>query len=227
MQLIAPNIWTHDGSTVPFYTIPFTTRMTVVRLGSGGLWIHSPEKLVDQLVDELAALGPVEYLVSPNKLHHLFISEWTSRYPNARSYGAPGLVRKWPDVAFDAELKDGPEPDWDGEIDQLVFRGSFVMEEVVFFHKASRTLILTDLIENFPASHLQGWKLHLAKMAGIIAPNGRTPLDWRLTFSDRKTARACLNKMISWQPQNIIVSHGKCVFGGGTEFLERSFSWLT
>lgn len=66
MLEVAEDIWTHDGSVVPFYTIPYTTRMTIIRLSSGALWIHSPEKLVD----ELAALGTVEYLVSPNKLHH-------------------------------------------------------------------------------------------------------------------------------------------------------------
>lgn len=154
----------------------------------------------------------------------MFLTQWTRRYPKAKSYAAPGLVHKRPDVAFDAELGDQPEPDWDREIDQLVFRGSFVMEDAVFFHKASRTLILTDLIENFPESHLHGWKLRVARMAGIIAPNGRTPLDWRLTFLGRRTAKACLAQMLRWQPRNIIVSHGECVFGGGTEFLARSFN---
>jgi hypothetical protein len=79
--------------------------------------------------------------VSPNKLHHLFLPEWKDRWPHARLYAAPGLGRKKKRLHFDAELGDEPESLWMTDIDQVVFRGSFAMEEVVFFHRASRTAI--------------------------------------------------------------------------------------
>ena len=52
-------------------------------------------------------------------------------------------------MEFDAPLTDKAPELWSDEIDQLIFKGSSVIEEVVFFHKSTKTLIVTDLIENF------------------------------------------------------------------------------
>ncbi len=230
MQLkkIGEQIWTYEGSTVRFYGFPFPTRMTVVRLKDGGLWIHSPEKLNNELRDELLSLGPVKYLISPNKLHHLFLSDWIKEYPEAYKYSSPGLSGKRKDIEFDAELTDKAEKEWQAEIEQALFRGSPLMEEVVFYHRESNTLILTDLIENFNPLTLNRWQRMLARFAGILHPNGKMPIDWRVSFliGDRVKARESLETMLSWAPQNIVLSHGECVFGGGTDFITKSFSWL-
>ncbi len=229
LQPVADDLWIYQGTTVPFYGFPFPTRMSVVRLAGDLLWIHSPEKLNDELRQELSALGRVAYLISPNKLHHLFLAEWLEAYPTAASYAAPGLIEKRPDLRFDGELRAAAESAWAERIEQTLFRGSRVMEEAVFLHKASRTLILTDLIENFEPASLKGWQRLLARVAGILAPNGRTPIDWRLTFrfGERDQARAALQTMLDWRPENIILSHGRCIFGDGTAFLAESFSWLS
>jgi hypothetical protein len=228
LQQVDSDIWTYDGSTVSFYGFPFPARMSVVRLPGNRLWIHSPEQLNDALQRELAALGEVTWLISPNKLHHLFLDEWLQAYPEARSYAAPGLMEKRRDLRFDAELADQAEAEWADEIAQTLFRGSRAMQEAVFFHKPSRTLLLTDLIENFDPATLNGWQRGVARFAGILAPHGKTPVDWRVTFrlGDKEKARAALETMLGWEPENIIVSHGNCIMGGGTKFLENSFSWL-
>jgi len=126
------------------------------------------------------------------------------------------------------ELEDKPEKEWYTDIDQIIFRGSPAMEEVIFCHKPSKTLILTDLIENFNPTTLNRWQRILARLAGILHPNGKMPLDWRISFlfGDKNKAKKSLEKMLSWAPQNIVLSHGECVFGGGDEFLRKSFSWL-
>ena len=230
MQLsrFADEIWTYEGSKVRFYGFPFPTRMTVVRLNAGTLWIHSPEKLTDALQQELRELGEVAYLISPNKLHHLFLSKWIEAYPSARTYAAPGLVEKRRDITFDAALTEVTEAAWQSQIDQTIFRGSPAVEEVVFYHKPSRTLILTDLIENFDPDTLNWWQQALARFAGIVYPTGKTPIDWRLTFyfGSREQARQSLRTMLGWGAQNIILSHGKCIIGGATDYLKKSFAWL-
>ena len=96
------------------------------------LW--SPIALTSELAEELEKLGEVRCLVAPNKLHHLFLTEWAERYPGARLHAAPGLAKKRPDLTFSAELGDGSPPEWQSEIDQVVIGGSFVMNEVVLFH---------------------------------------------------------------------------------------------
>ena len=228
LKTIGTNIWIYDGDVVSFYGFPYTTRMTVIRLSSSALWIHSPEKLNSELQKELETLGEVSYLISPNKLHHLFLEEWISAYPDAKTYAAPGLVEKRKDIHFTKELSDLAESEWKNEIGQTIFVGSSVMQEVVFFHFQSKTLILTDLIENFNDNHFFGWKKIIAKITGILSPNGKTPLDWRLSFIFGKSkARKSLDTIISWRPENIILSHGECVIGGGLKFIKKSFSWLS
>ncbi|MFW5723965.1 MAG: DUF4336 domain-containing protein [Halochromatium sp.] len=230
MQLnqVGDEIWTYDGCEVDFYGFTFPTRMTVVRLRGVDLWVHSPEKLSQELKQELAAFGTVRYLISPNKLHHLFLGQWIEAYPKARKYSAPGLARKRQDIKFDAELSEYSDGEWSQEIEQTIFRGSPAMEEVVFYHKLSRTLILTDLIENFDPDTLDWWQRGLARLAGILSPNGKMPLDWRLTFrvGSMERARASFRRISGWNVENVILSHGKCVFGCGGEFVRKSFSWL-
>ena len=221
------NIWISDGEAVSFYGLAYTTRMTIVKLKDGKLWVHSPGKIIEEMIDEVKSLGQVSYLVSPNKIHHLFINDWINVFPNAISYSSPGLREKRKDISFDKDLSDAPEQEWEAEIDQVIFKGSSAMEEVVFFHKTSRVLILTDLIENFHPNHFSGFKKVIAKLTGIVSPNGKTPLDWRASFIFGKSeARKSLAKIISWKPNKIVISHGECIYSNATEFLLKSFKWV-
>lgn len=227
LKTISEDIWIIDGGEVPWYGMPYTTRTTVIRLESDELWVHSPGKIYEHVLNELNELGEVKYLISPNKIHHLFLKDWKEKYPNALLYSSPGLRKKRADIEFDKDLADYPEVEWKIEIDQLIFKGSPVMEEVVFFHRRSKTLILTDLIENFHPNHFTGYKNTIAKLSGIVSPTGQTPLDWRMSFIFGKNqARACLQRMISWQPEIIVISHGECIYSDAEAFLKQSFRWL-
>ncbi len=227
LEKIADNIWIYNGPTVPFYGVPFPTRMTIIRLKNKKVWIHSPEKMNPQLKDEIDKLGEVAYLISPNKLHHLFVEEWIAAYPQAKNYATTGLIKKRSDIKFDKALSDIAENDWKEEIGQVIFKGSLVMEEAVFFHLSSKTIILTDLVENFTPESLTPWQRGLAKFAGILAPNGKAPIDYRATFLlGKQQARESLAVMQSWDVQNVIMSHGECIYGKGGAFLERAFDWV-
>ena len=227
LNKVAENIWTVDGDAVPFFGLPYTTRMTVIRLADDKLWIHSPLQLSDDLLQDISTLGSVKYLISPNKLHHLFISDWLEQFPAAKCYASPGLVTKRADIKFSKELTMLPEAQWSKEIAQTIFKGSPGMQEVVFFHYSSKTLILADLIENFKPESFNWWQRAIARFAGILAPQGKMPLDWRLSFIfGKKQARESLSVLIGWQPDNIVISHGECIWNNGEEFLKKSFSWL-
>lgn len=223
------NLWLYEGETVSFYGFPFPTRMTVIKLPDRRLWIHSPERLTPLLQAALSDLGEVSYLISPNKLHHLFLPEWIAAYPNALNYAAPGLEAKRKDIHFDHMLSEHAPQAWQGEIEQTLFRGSPVMQEVIFYHRQSKTLVLTDLIENFIPESLNGWQRRLAGIAGILAPNGKMPLDWRVSFSfgSKQQARDSLERILRWEIENIVLSHGACIVGNARAYLRESFAWLT
>jgi len=220
------NVWIADGPNVPFLSIPYPTRMTVVRLGDNSLWVCSPIRLDDDLKAAVAALGPVKHLVSPNKIHHLFLSDWAHAWPEAKLYASPGLARRRPELRFDAELRDDPDPAWAGDIDQVIFHGSFAMEEAVFFHRTSRTAIFTDLVQRFDPASLRGWRRLVMTLDGMVGENGGAPREWRLSFWNRSAARRAKRKVLDWNPKRVIIAHGEWVRDNGREALERSLAWL-
>ncbi|BFI97536.1 MAG: DUF4336 domain-containing protein [Rhodanobacter sp.] len=234
LKPVASGLWIVDGPVVRMAVlgagVPFPTRMTVVQLGDGGLWCHSPVAPDPALFAAIDALGPVRHLLSPNKLHYTHIAAWKRRYPEAVAWASPGVRERAAgqkiQVDFDADLGDAPEPAWAADLDQLHFRGSRAIEEVVFLHRASATLILTDLIENFEAARLGMAMRWIARLGGVLDPDGKAPLDMRLTFRDRAAARACFERIMGWRPQRVILAHGRCYLDGGVAELRRAFRWL-
>jgi hypothetical protein len=220
------NLWIAEGGSVRFLGIAYPTRATLVRLSDGGLWVHSPIALDDALAAEVDALGPVHHLVSPNKLHHIYLGDWAERWPDARMYASPGLARKRKDLQFAAELGDRPEPEWADAIDQVIFHGSFALLEVVFFHRTSRTLIVTDLVQKFDPESLPPLQRFVMRLDGLVGPSGSTPREWRLSFWNRRAARRALQTALDWNPERIILLHGTWVRSDGREALRHSLRWL-
>ncbi|MCP4004300.1 MAG: DUF4336 domain-containing protein, partial [bacterium] len=186
--------------------------------------LHSPIAATPDLVREVKALGPVAYIVAPNRLHHLFISEWQRACPDALLYVAPGLDTKRADLAFEGVLGDEPEPGWKDVVDQVLIGGFPFANEVVFFHRPSATLIATDLAFNIGASSppLTRAAFRLARTYGRLAP---TLLE-RLLVRDRAAFRNSLERILGWPFDRIIVAHGEVSENGGREELVRGYSWI-
>jgi hypothetical protein len=201
--------------------------MTIIRLSTGELWVHSPIKLTEEVQNKVDKLGVIKYVIAPNHLHHLFLSDWKLSYPDIAFYGTDEVIKKRGDIKFNHSLNQEKDWPWTLDIDQVLFTGSPLMEECVFFHKSSSSLIVTDLIENFPSGGFNCCQRVVAKGVGILAPNGKMPLDWRLSFLFNKSiARTHLSVINGWQPKVIIMSHGLIVEKYAKDFLKRSFSWL-
>jgi len=232
LKPLAENIWTVDGPVIGmkwlWTALPFPTRMTIVRLADGGLWIHSPVALSDSLKAELAALGPVRFLVAPNKIHYWWVGDWQKAYPGALSLAAPRVDEKAGPhgVSFDRALTDEAEPEWAGEIGQVLVPGRY-LTEAVFFHRASRTLILTDLIENFELDKVHGrFGRLLLRLGGVAHPHGSMPRDLRATFrGHEKNVKCAVETMIGWAPARIVLAPGRCYEGNAAAELRRAFRW--
>jgi hypothetical protein len=200
--------------------------MAVARLSDGSVWVWSPIALTRELAHEVQSIGPVRHVVSPNKLHHLFLQAWADHWPEARLYAPPGLARKKAALPFHAELDDQPISSWEADIDHVVFRGSFAMEEVAFFHRASRTAIIGDLIQRFPGEHLSGWKGLVMKFGGLAGENGSTPRDWSASFLRHGPARAALRKVLEWNPERLLIAHGSCAQSGAADIIAAALRWI-
>ena len=226
LSSFGPDIWVAEGPVVSFYGFPYPTRMVVIRLCDGSLFVWSPIALTPELKTDVETLGAVAHLVSPNKIHHLFLKAWKDAYPRARIYVLDELKKRKPALPIDAILEETPEQAWVNDIDQAIVRGSFAMSEAVFFHRKSRTAIFGDLIENFSPDWFKGWKGFVARLDGIVSPHPGAPREWRLSFRNRKLARAALARILAWQPEQVVMAHGIMVRNDGVGFIRHAFGWL-
>ena len=94
LEEFGPHLYVADGPTVSFYGFPYPTRMAVAKLSDNSAWVWSPVALSEGLAGAVDAIGKVGHIVSPNKLHHLFLGEWAKRWPDARLYAPPAVARK-------------------------------------------------------------------------------------------------------------------------------------
>jgi hypothetical protein len=223
LQQLHEDVWTAPAP-LTMLGLHLGTRMTVVRLPSGGLWVHSPIGLDEDGHETLRSLGPVEHVVSPNLYHHLFVGPMTDAHEDAVVHARPGLRKKRPDLRIDADL-DGTAPDAWGGVLRPVHIGGTMLDEVVFFHAPSRLLISCDLVENFTSCPHLLTRMYL-KMGGIYQKPGLArPL--RLVFRDRQRAREAIDRVIGLPFHGIVLSHGDLLPEGGPDVVAAAYQWLS
>jgi hypothetical protein len=226
LKPVADELWVVE---VPlrFLGVPIGRRMTVIRLGDGGLWLHSPAPLDDGLRSSLDSVGPLRFVVAPTAVHgHMFMEQYRDAYPDVELLAAPVLDRRRKDLAFDGLLGSVPDPRWSDDLDQTVFLGHLA-PEVVFLHRSSRTLILADLLmaprirpTTPPAARLV-WRLE-----GLSDSIG-TPRSVRVSTRNRRAARRSVDHILTWDFDRIILGHGTIVESGGRAVFERAMGWLS
>jgi hypothetical protein len=233
LKPVADGIWVVDGPLIRFgltvLKVPFPTRATVIRLKGSGLFIHSPTPLDAALKAEIDQTGVPHWIIGPNRLHYWWIPEWHAAYPQAQVYlAARTRERAGGRLDFDSRTLDRPSGyPWDSEIKTLPIKGAY-MTEVVFFHVLSRTLVLTDLIENFESAKIASPLMRfLTWLGGVRDPDGSTPSDMRASFrKQRPQVRAAVETMIEWDPERVILAHGRWYATGGRAELQRAFRWI-
>jgi hypothetical protein len=223
LRPLAPDLWVAERPQ-RFFGLEVGTRMTVIRLADGSLLLHSPVALDAGLRRELDALGPVRFAVAPNRVHHLYAGRVAEAYPQARLWIGPGLEKKRPDLVFAGLLGDEAPAEWRGQLDQVFFRGRPYENEVVFFHRASRTLILCDLAFNFGPRAAAPTRLlmRLLRSYGSFGPSKLDPL----LIRDRRAARESLERILAFDFDRVVIAHGDVLESGGHEALRRGYAWL-
>src|SRR5581483_6003227 len=121
LQEFAQDVWIADGPVVHTFGFPFPTRMILVKLADGTVWINSPVVASREEMESIAHLGPVKYLVAPTPLHEWRLQDWTRVFPQAQVWVAPP-VREHANLSRGV-LSDEPPAAWAQDLDQMVFRG--------------------------------------------------------------------------------------------------------
>lgn len=221
---IDEGLWVADDP-LRFLGIEVGARMAVVRLNDGGLLVHSPLEAAPALVDEVKALGPITHLVAPNKLHHLYVGAWKEAFPDAALHAAPGLETKRKDLAIDHVLTAEAPEAWRETLDQVLFEGFPFANEAVFFHRASGTLLVSDLVFHLGDESPLATRLFV-RLTGTYGRLGPTLLE-KIAIRDRPAFRACLERVLDWPFERVVVAHGTiCEADDAKAQLARGYDWL-
>jgi len=221
LHSIADDLWVAE-QPLRYLGVALTTRMTIVRLANGTLLVHSPIHLTDELRSAAESAGPVRFIVAPNRFHHLFVADWQKAYPDAQTFCAPGLDTKRADLKFTAILGDDPPPAWADEIDQAFMRALPPLNEIIFFHRKSRTVIFTDLLFNI-ARHDSAYARFLLRLDGAFR-GPAIPRSFRLLLRHRRVGCvAFLDRLQSWNVDRAILAHGELIESGAKPAIERAW----
>lgn len=223
LQQLHADLWI---CRVPYWAMgmPLGRQLVVVRLPGGGLWVHSPVPMSPELRAELATLGEVRHVVGPNLWHDECLREFQADYPAAQFHAAPGLAAQKTDVRFGAELSDVPHPEWSAVLEQHLVRGMPRMNEVVFFHPASRSLIIADLAFNLGPDG-PWWFALLMRAYGAWNRFGPTPLE-KILMKDKAAVRASLDRILTWDFDRVIVGHGRNLETDAKRVFRAAYAFL-
>jgi hypothetical protein len=223
LEQLAPDLWV-ARRPLRIAVGDIGARMTVVRLSDRTLMLHSPVEFDAPLQVALDELGTVRWIIGPNKAHHLFLGSYVHAFPDALLCGAPGLAEKRRDLRFHHVLSDTPPPGWPADVLFRLIEGSPWMNEVALLHQPTRTLVLTDLVFNVLPGTTNNARLFYWAVgaAGRFGPHRLI----RLGMRDRAATRRSIDRILAWNFDRIIMSHGEIVSSGGRAQFERAFDFL-
>jgi Domain of unknown function (DUF4336) len=215
---LAPDLWIATRQFTNELGV-VASRMTVIRLKDRRILVHSPVPIEPDLSSAVENLGQLAALIAPNLFHHQFISEWRSAFPEAKAFCAPGLETKRSDIKFEGVLDDASAPEWRGQVDQLLIKGIPRYSDVVFFHRLSRTLVVSDVVFNYSLAQA----VSDPGAAEGLGPHSRI----RSAISDPNALRDSIENVLRWPFERVIVAHGQIVESEGHARFRQGFAFLT
>jgi hypothetical protein len=230
LREIDKNIWSAE-QPLKYFGLSVGTRMTVIRFNNGELAVISPIQVDDETTEELNRLGNVKYIIAPNLFHYLFLSNFQALYPEAKVYAVSELKFKRPEISIHKTLNNNGEY-FLGELECLLFEGvktflpsgALPLNEYVFFHAESKTLILTDTAFYFDESFPMSTKLVAKIMGGY--KKLRPSLLEQLATQEKEKVKQSVQKVLRWDFKRVIVAHGSIVEHDAKKQFKKGYEWF-
>ncbi|MGB1698795.1 MAG: DUF4336 domain-containing protein [Nannocystaceae bacterium] len=215
MHAFGEGIWT-VAAPLKFRGIQVNTRMTVCQLADGGLAVIGPVQYSKELAACVDLIGEVRAILAPNLMHHLYVGDWIDAYPGARSFAAEGIGAKRPELSFSATLG----PDYDEfcgeELERITIAGMPKLNESLFVHHRSHTLIATDFCFHLPDA--RGFAALFAMLTGVKRGVRVEPL-FKAWIKDTQAFRESLRPLRGLNIEHLTMCHHAVVSEGATAIL--------
>ena len=207
LEHITDHMWTVAVDFKIFGLIALNGRSVIIRLKEDELWVHSPVRLSDELKAQINQLGQVKHIVAPSLLHHLYVGDWRDAYPEAQVYAPTGIEKKQPQLEIDHYLSDHDQiiaQQWSDEIDHVCLRGMPAVREHLFYHRASKTVLVTDFCFYFhEASGFTKFYLKLNRVYQQL----NMPLLFKSAIKDKQSFRDSIEIVKNWDVQRVTLCH--------------------
>jgi hypothetical protein len=204
-----------------FSGVRLRSRMTIVRLADGRLWVHSASEPTPELCAELDRLGQVSWVVVPNRFHHIHAAAMKARYPDAQVIGPASVTARNKSVALDAAIDDERLLSLVPELSPVVLRGVPFLDETLFFHTRTRTLIGADLMMcGCPADHWT-WRWTSRVLGQFL--RYKAPPDVRWKTRGGPLVRQSLDEIARLPLERILVAHSDPIEDRPVEQLEEAW----
>lgn len=188
-------------------------RSTLVTLKSGHRVMFSPIKFSDAQLVQLKQNAP-HALVAPNLFHHLYIKDAAEKLNVSNVFLAPGLEKKRKDIEWPVILSDKTWT-YQEELPMLVMQGMPSLNECVFFHRETKTLIVTDFFFN-----LSGLPDNFSSLPYKMLGSFNRPAISRLIHlltRNKKALKSSVAKILEWDFDKLVMAHGKVLESGAKE----------
>jgi len=170
----------------------------------------------------VAELGEVRYVVAPNKSHHLYFAPFLASFPTARGFIAPGLARKRQDLEkFPAIPTEAP---WREELQGFFMEGLPLLNETVWFHHDTSTLVVTDLL--FCVSPKNDWLTRtISRILGVYGTLAMSRA-MKLAVDDKIALARSVAPLLNLPVRRIVLAHDQVIEEQAAIALANAFEWL-
>ena len=211
MQQLADNLWFLQYK-LPVLGVDIHRNVSVIRLASGELVVHSTGPFSPEEVTAIRALGNPRWMIDVMMRHDTFAKEGRAAFPDAL-YLAPEGFSEGAEVSTQPLVQP---PEWGDELELLLLEGVPSMQESVAFHRPSRTLIVADLVFDFGPEEGMWTNFMMTLIAGFHHhPGVSRPM--RMSVKDKEAFKASLAQMMSWDFDRLVPGHGDVIDTGAKE----------
>ncbi|KAE9396446.1 hypothetical protein BT96DRAFT_884733 [Gymnopus androsaceus JB14] len=215
---VAKDVWTFSRPFARFGLFPVGGRSTAVKMQNGSVWLLASTTPDTETKAKLEELGPVQYIIGADAVHHMFLSDFKKAYPEAKVIAPKAAIERVEDKTLKFDGVWGSDPagtkyGFEDDVQHCYFSG-FKNKDVAFFHPASKTMIQADLLFNLPPTE-QYSKSSSSGRVPLIGSFG--PFSWihsKFASSmgeDNEAMKRDVRTVANWDFERIIPCHGDVI----------------